>query len=178
MLGLQPDDDALLAAVREFDTRRLRRARSLRRLSLALLVAFVVAGALSLLGGRSSTVEARGGGYELRVTYETVSRPGRDANWTVEIRHPGGFTGPIRLATSSSYLDLFDQSQVWPDPRSSTREGGRTIWEFDPPDADVLQVTLDAQFEQESMGRHRGLTAILEGGAEAAEVGYRSVVLP
>jgi hypothetical protein len=178
VLGLQPHEDAALAAVRDFDIRRLRRARALRRVLLTVLAVFVAAGAAGQLGGRSSAVAARGGGYELRVTYATVARPGRDAGWKVEIRHPGGFAGPIRLATDSSYLDLFDQSRVRPEPRSSTTDGGSIIWEFDPPSGDILRVTLEAEFEQESMGVHRGATAILGPAGEAVGVGYRSAVLP
>ena len=43
---------------------------------------------------------------------------------------------------------------------------------------DTLQVTLEAKFGQESMGVHRGATAILGPAGQAVGVGYRSAVLP
>jgi hypothetical protein len=107
-----------------------------------------------------------------------VSRPGHDGDWDVEVRHPGGFSGPVRLATDVSYLDMFDQSTVRPEPQTSTMDGGRLVWEFDPPAGDTLQVSLDAQFGQESMGVHRGATAVLGPGGEVVRVPFRTVVLP
>jgi hypothetical protein len=178
VLGLQPDDDTLEAAVREFDVRRLRHARALRRAFFALLGVFVLAGAVNVLGERSATASAGGGGYELEVTYATVSRPGQDGDWDVEVRRPGGFGEPVRLATDISYLDVFDQTSVRPEPRSSTTSGGRTIWEFEPPVGDTLEITLEGQFEQDSMGVHRGVTGVLGPSGEVVEVAYRTVVLP
>src|SRR5438093_918841 len=73
VLGLQGNEEALEAALREFDIRRLRRARVLRRAFFLVLAAFVLAGAANVLGGRSGTTAARGGGYELHLSYATVS---------------------------------------------------------------------------------------------------------
>jgi hypothetical protein len=178
VLGLQRDENALEAALRQFDVRRLRRARRLRRTFSMVLAAFVLAGATNMLGGRSATVAATGAGYQLQVAYATASRPGQDGNWEVEVRHPGGFQGPVRLVTDSSYLDIFDQSQVRPEPQSATTDAGRTTWEFAAPDGDTLQIKLEGQFDQESMGIHHGATAVLGPEDRAVEVTYRTVVLP
>lgn len=178
MLGLRRDEDALEAALREFDIGRLRRARVLRRMFSVVLVAFVLAGAANVLGERLATAAANGTGYQLQVEYALVSRPGQDGNWRVEVRHPGGFQGPIRLATDSSYLDIFEQSRIRPEPQSATTNGDRTIWEFAAPTGDTLDIELESQFDQESMGIHRGATAVLAPEGRIVEVSYRTVVLP
>jgi hypothetical protein len=175
---LQGNEEALEAALREFDIRRLRRARALRRTFFLVLAVFVLAGAANVLGGRSGTATARGGGYELRVSYARVSRPGHDADWELEVRRPGGFDGPIRLATDSSYLDVFDQSSVRPEPQSVTTDDERIIWEFAPPAGETLDVELDAQVGQDSMGMHKGATAVLGPRGEVVGVTYGTAVLP
>ncbi|MGH2732546.1 MAG: DUF421 domain-containing protein [Actinomycetota bacterium] len=64
-----------------------------------------------LVGGLES-------GYALRVMYASVSRPGLVTPWSVEVRRPGGFMGPVTLAASSSYLEIFDGNGFGPDPSS------------------------------------------------------------
>ncbi|MFL5737037.1 MAG: hypothetical protein ACJ76P_06845, partial [Actinomycetota bacterium] len=79
---------------------RLRRDRLGRRVMIAVLVAFVALGAADLLGSKTSVVSATGGGYTLTVTYPSVTRPGLPMRWEFEVRHPGGFSGPISIATT------------------------------------------------------------------------------
>jgi hypothetical protein len=178
MLGLRPEDDAVHPAVAAFSIARLRRARAMRRAILALLALFILAGGMRLLGGRSSVVDAAGGGYELRLTYAPTARPGGDAEWSLEVRRPGGFAGPVEVATATSYLELFEQTRVWPQPRTSTADGERTIWTFDPPGADTLLVRIEGEFGQQSTGVHEGATSVPASARSGAEVRYRSRVLP
>lgn len=64
---------------------RIRRWRGGRRLFAAVLIAFLAAGLVGWLGVRSSTVAASGGGYDLSLTYASISRPGLITPWRLEI---------------------------------------------------------------------------------------------
>jgi hypothetical protein len=146
---------------------------------LVVLTLFVGAGAANLLGGRLATVTGEGRGYELQVTHAAVARVGQDAHWEVQVRHPGGFGGPIRLAIDSSYFGLFDDASLRPEPESATTTGDRRILTFDSPPGDLLDVELDGGFDQDSMGIHRGATTVLGPGGEGlVAVDYGTVVLP
>lgn len=144
------------------------------------MTAFVLAGTASLLGGRLSVSSATAAGTGLQVTYAAVSRPGHDAGWVLEVRRRGGFDRPVRVAVDSAYLDLFDQVQLRPEPRSSSSGDGTTIWEFEPPAGDTLRVRLEARFDQEAIGGRTGRTAVLEddGSRALVQVEHRSLVLP
>src|SRR5688500_12242998 len=93
----------------EFHPSRARRARVLRRVFVVLLVAFLLAAAFGAYGPRTRDRTATGGGYELTVHYAVVSRPGLATPWSLEIRHAGGFDGPVAISTTARYFDLFDE---------------------------------------------------------------------
>ncbi|WP_276143571.1 hypothetical protein [Rhodococcus sp. T2V] len=56
----------------------------LRRGAVVLLALIVTLGAVGLLGVRSGTAHAAGGGYELILTYPRLARAGLDQGWTPE----------------------------------------------------------------------------------------------
>lgn len=58
----------------------------------------------------------------------------------------------MTLATTASYLELFDENGLDPEPASTTADGDRVIWEIDPPDAAVLSVSFDARIEPGHIG--------------------------
>lgn len=158
---------------------RARRARSARRAFVAVLCVFLLAGLLGVLGVRTGTVRAEGGGYELEVRFAKVARPGLAAPWSVTIRHPGGFDGPVTLTTTSAYFDLFDENAFEPDPESTTTDGERVIWEFMPPeDGDTMEVSLDTRIGPNVQWGTSATTAVLENGRPVVQVDYRTWVMP
>jgi len=161
------------------DEGAVRRSRSRRRVLIVALVAFLAVGAAGGYGVRTRTTRSSGGGYELEVRYATVTRPGLASPWSVEIRHRGGFDGPVRLATTARYFDYFDENGLSPDPASSTADGERVIWEFEPPPGDVLVVSFDARIEPAvQLSWVTATTSVLDGDTAVASVRYRTVVLP
>ena len=147
---------------------------------MVVLSLFLLAGVLGMLGVREATVRASGGGYELEVRYPRVTRPGLAVPWSVTIRHPGGFDGPVTVSTTSAYFDLFDENAFEPEPESSTTDGERVTWEFEPPDqGDTMEISLDTRTGPNVQWSGQGATtAILEEGQPVAQVEYRTVVLP
>ncbi|HEX6230748.1 MAG TPA: hypothetical protein VF029_03455 [Actinomycetota bacterium] len=110
----------------EVPIERLRRYRGFRRAGVGLVAVVVALGITDALGVRTRTVSASGSGYELRVTYAQVTRPGLATPWEAVIRHEGGFDGRIGLATTSAYFDGFDFNQIYPEPESSSVRNGRS----------------------------------------------------
>jgi hypothetical protein len=161
-----------------FSVRRIRRARAARRMLLVLLVAFIALGFANVFGVRTSTVSATRGGYTLSVTHASASRPGLATPWSVEIQRPDGFTGPVILATTSSYFEIFDQNSLDPEPSSSTTWGDMIVWELEPPLGTTLTVSLDGRIEPHYSGGRHAVTSILEEGKEVVSVSYRTRIFP
>ena len=158
---------------------RARRARTGRRAFLAGLAVFLLAGVLGLLGVRTSSVQATGGAYDVEVHYARVTRPGLAVPWTVTVRRDGGFDGPLTVATTSSYFDLFDENAFEPEPESVTTDGEWVIWEFKTPEhSDTMEISLDTRTGPNVQWGADATTAVLEEGRPVVEVDYRTWVLP
>jgi hypothetical protein len=157
---------------------RLRRYRAGRRVVVAALVGVLVLAVANVLGIRTESATDSGGGYRLAVTYGSVSRPGLATPWAVEVRHPGGFGGPIRIATTRRYLMLFDHNVFYPDPSKVTATRDDVILEFDPPPGDTFRVTMDGRIEPAEHVSQSARTALLVDGAAVASVNYTTKVVP
>ena len=138
------DTEPGLATVAEKRSERPRGVIA-RRVGVGLLVLFVLVGLTGLLGVRSSTRHATGDGIDLRVRYGRVSRPGLATPLSIEVRRDGGFDAPVVLELDADYFDLFDLNGIYPSPAGEASLGDRLHWEFDPPDGELLRVTLDAR---------------------------------
>jgi len=144
----------------------------------AVLLLIVVAGLAGLLGVRTGEVAAEGpGGLAVRLEYGRATRPGLATPWTLTVTRPGGFDGPIEVATSASYLRAFDVNTVSPQPDGETSRGDTVVWTFAPPPGDTFEVALDVALEAGVQWRRRGTTTVTAGGAEAG-VRYTTWVLP
>lgn len=158
---------------------RLRRAQHGRRAFLVVVFVFVALGLLGVFGVKTATVRASGGGYDLEVRYARVARSGLAVPWSVTIRHPGGFEGPVTLASNSAYFDLFDANSLEPDPESSTTDGERFIWELSPPEeGDTMVVSLDTRVGPNAQLGTSGSTAVLVDGEPVVQVRYKTWVMP
>jgi hypothetical protein len=81
------------------------------------------------------------------------------------------------VATTTSYLEMFDENGRNPEPAESTTDGARTIWTFDPPEGDTLVVWLDTRVEPGVQWRRRATTTV-STGAESVSVEYTTWILP
>jgi hypothetical protein len=157
---------------------RVAKARTTRRVGICLIALFLGLGAINVFGVRSDKVSASGGGFDLTVTYAAMSRPGLATPWEVEVRHRGGFDGPITIATTGDYMEMFDENGLDPDPSSSTATEDLIIWEFEPPDGETLTVSFDARLEPAVQRGRSGETSVLVGGRSVVRVGYTTRVMP
>ncbi len=159
-------------------TRQLGRSRLGRRILLVILALFVLLGASTLLGVHTSTLEASGGGYDLKLVYPAVARPGLAIRWILFVHRAGGFTGPVHVATTSTYFNLFDFNNLDPMPSTSTTSDAVSIWEFDPPVGDTLRITMDARLEPARQHGSVATTSILENDLPVVSIHYRTKVVP
>ena len=144
-----------------------------------LLLLIVVGGLAGLMGVRSATATASGGGSTLAVTHAQVTRAGVAVPLHVEVTRPAGFDGPINLAVEESLLERFDFQNFYPNPSKETADGRWLRYEFDPPPGDTFRVSLDARTAPDqngSIGRYE--VRLLDGQSVAAQVSFRMVVVP
>jgi hypothetical protein len=162
------------------DEAAVRRARNYRRVGLGLILLAVVAGLTGLLGIRSATGTARGGGSVLSVEHAQVTRAGIAVPLHVRVVHPGGFDGPVRLAVSADLMERFDFQNFYPNPSKETSDGRFLTYEFDPPSGDVFEMSLDARTAPDQNGSWGTYEVRLLGADDlvTATVGFRMVVVP
>jgi hypothetical protein len=169
-------DDSTLGDVRPVE--RGPRPTAVRRLLVALLTAIVVAGAAGLFGVRSSEATASNAGWTVSVTYAAVARAGLDVPWKVTVHRDGGFTGPVTLAVTADYFDIFESQGLDPEPSSETSDGDRLFWTFDPPPGDQLSVDFDAYIQPSSQLGASGEVAVLNAGVPVVSVPFRTWLVP
>jgi hypothetical protein len=157
---------------------RLRRARVFRRLGIAALVVIVALGLGGVLGYRTGSVSAAGGGYELRLSYPAVGRPGVPVQWILHVHRDGGLPPKLTIGTSLGYFDILDMNDVEPQPDSTSMLGDRILWTFVTTGGTDLRILVDAYV---STNAHRGAsaqTAVMQGGRPLASVSYETRVVP
>jgi hypothetical protein len=156
----------------------LRRARALRRIVLAAMLAFIGLGVVGVFDPRDASVRAGAGSYKMRVSYPKVARAGLGAELAFQVQRRGGFGQPVSLATGTEYLDLFEQKGLEPQPIKSTADASRTIWTFDPPPGDVLSVRADLSLRPAVRTGRAGRTELLVGNRLLVDASYRTRVVP
>ena len=158
--------------------RKIARARAGRRVIIGALVLFLLIGASGFLGPKTATATASRSGYTVVVTYPAVTRPGLPIRWEYTIRHPGGFDGPVSLATTFDYLHLFDLTNIEPEATSATSTGGEIVYRFEPPAGDELRVSMDATGESGFHEVPSTTTRVIVNGSTVVSVTFSTRVVP
>jgi hypothetical protein len=169
-------DESTLDDVRPVE--RGPRPTAVRRLLVVLLTAIVVAGAAGLFGVRSSEASASDAGWTVSVTYAAVARAGLDVPWKVSVHRDSGFTGPITLAVTADYFDIYEEQGLDPAPAAETSDGERLIWTFDPPPGNTLAVDFDAYIQPSSQLGASGEVTVVDGGSDVVTVPFRTWLVP
>ncbi|MGV9866391.1 hypothetical protein [Rhodococcus koreensis] len=150
----------------------------LRRGAVVLLALIVALGAVGLLGVRSGTAHAAGGGYELTLTYPQVARAGLDVPWELIVRKPGGFTEPVVIVVDSDYFDMFETQGWRPEPSAETADASRTYMTVDPPPGDTLTLGFDAYIQPSSQLGHSGSVSVSENGVDVVTLEFTTWLVP
>jgi hypothetical protein len=153
--------------------------RWLTRAGLLSLALLVLAGAVGLLGPRSGETSAEAAGYRLAVKYPAITRAGAPAPLHVRVEHAAGFDGPIQLALCDDLFDHLDFQNWFPNPSAETGDASRLVYEFDEPEGDVFEVSLDARTAPGQFGgvEKCGVT-VMDDTSELVSVSFRTWRMP
>jgi hypothetical protein len=157
---------------------RVARWRVGRGLFATALVVFLGLAAADVFGVAEGQVSDDAGGYELRVDYAEVSRPGLGTPFDLAVHHPGGFSEPIRVAISAAYLELFDLNGIHPEPSTQVAGPGEVVWEFDPPEGEVLEVHFDARLGPSEQSGGDATVSLLGQDGPLVSVDFHTRVMP
>lgn len=157
---------------------RHRTGRTFRRIAVSVMALFVFVGAAGFLGVKTDNAAASAGGYTLSVDYGRISRPGLNTPLRVNVVHAGGFSGPVTLGITQSYMSLFDLNGLYPNPSAMTVDGDTLLMEFDPPNGDVLGFTLDARMGPSVQTGKRATISVVEDGVPVVSVEVTTKVVP
>jgi hypothetical protein len=171
--------DATTTLVELPNLKRVARSRTGRRICLAILLAFVLAGLLGGFGVRTATVTSRAGRYELRVSYGAVTRPGLDTPFVIEVISDELLDDETTVAVDQDYLELFDENGgLNPEASDSSADGRYVYWTFSTPHTNRLKVSLDAIVATGREWGDRGSVALLDGSKRVVRVDFRTRVAP
>ena len=129
-------------------------------------------------GVSPGTTSASEGGYHLEVRYPAVTRPALASPFDIRVERAGGFDGPIQIAVSWPWLEMWDENSWYPSPSSSYGDDDRLVMEFDPPPGEVLRVIYDARIQPAQQSGRDGFVSVLEDDLPIATVEFHTRVLP
>ena len=112
------------------------------------------------------------------MAYAVVARAGLDVPWQVTVHRDGGFTGPVTVAVTADYFDIFESQGLDPEPATETSDGEHLYWTFDPPPGEELAIDFDAYIQPSSQLGASGEAAVLDGGAAVVTVPFRTWLVP
>jgi hypothetical protein len=149
-----------------------------RLVMLGVLALVVLADLVGLLGVHTSSATTTRDGYRLSLRYPDIARAGLDVQWQVTVSHPGGFGKEVVLAVTGDYFDIFETQGFHPQPSAETRDGHTLYLTFDAPPGDTLVVYYDAYIQPASQQGKSARVAVLDHGAPAAWIDYRTRLVP
>jgi hypothetical protein len=174
-----------ISTIEQLPPRAERRTRSslhgATTLALAVIVGLAFADGLDVwdvYGVDSSTARASADGYELAVTYGTVTRPALATPFDIEIRHAGGFDEPVTVVVDRDYWSMWDENGLSPAPSAETSRGEWIQWEFDPPVGDTLSIAFDARIEPAAQRGRDGSVGLVVDDEIIARVDFHTTVRP
>ena len=132
-----------------------------------------------VFGPSDRTATTTDGGYELTLVHGSVVRSGQAVPLKLQVRHLGGFDGPITVVFDQDVFDRFDFQNWYPNPSAEVGQGDTVVYEFDPPDGEVFMVSLDARVAPTQWPSHHTYSVALDvDGAETARTEFAIWVMP
>jgi hypothetical protein len=156
-----------------------RHGRLIRRTSLLVMLAVIAVSFTGIFGPSRRTVTTTDGAYRLTLEHGSVVRSGQAVPLRLEVEHVGGYDGPVTVVFDQDVFDRFDFQNWYPNPSAEVGEGDTVVYEFDPPEGDVLTVSLDARVAPTQWASHHSYSVALDvDGVETASTEYAVWVMP
>jgi hypothetical protein len=149
-----------------------------RRGFLVLLLCFVLAGVLGLLGVHTTTSHASEDGWTVSLRHASIARSGLDAPWEVTVTRTGGFDDDVVLAVTGDYFDIFESQGFNPEPSDETRDGSTRYLTFTEPPGETLKVSYDAYIQPASQVGRSATVSVVDAGRRVASVDFRTFLMP
>jgi len=163
----------------------IRRERWVHRFTIGLLTVILGLAVLDLLdvfdtyGVDAAEVRAAGDGVTLVVEYPSTTRPALASPFRIRVERDGGFDGPITIALSRPWIEIWDLNGVFPNPSAETGDDEWVEWEFDPPDGPVFEAFIDWRMEPAKQESQDGVIELRdETGDVLATVEVATTVRP
>ena len=108
-----------------------------------------------------------------------MARAGLDVPWQVRIQPGRRLHGPVTLAVTADYFDIYEEQGLDPQPASETSDGEFLYWTFDPPPTgERLAVDFDAYIQPSSQLGSSGEVAVLGGTERVATTRFHTWLVP
>ena len=167
-------DDSTLADVRPEAANLARRALSLAvLLALAGYLAFTAAGTFE----RTGQATLHSGPLTARIEYPRVSRAGHEAAVRIRLHSREPLPQKLSLTVSGSYLELFEDAQVSPEPGSQAAEGGQVVHELAVEPGRTAVITLSGRVSDDWQWRNDAVLR-LQAGAQRLELDISTWRIP
>jgi len=150
-----------------------------RRAPAILLALLVIAGVLGLLGVRSTTATSSEGGYNLTLTYGSITRTGQDTPWKLRIDSDAPLEEDIVLRVTADYFDIWEHQGWYPEPSDVQRDGEFLHLTFAaPPSGNTFVVDFDAYIQPASQLGRAAQVALMVDGRPIAPIDFTTRILP
>jgi hypothetical protein len=163
----------------------IRRRRWLHRSTFGVLTAVLVlavadgVSVVDVYGVDTREVRATGDGVTLVVEYAVVTRPALASPLRVRVESVEAFDGPITIAVSRPWIEIWDENGFYPTPSAETADGEWVEWQFDPPDGHVFELFYDARLEPARQESQDGTIELRAAdGTALAAVDFTTSVRP
>jgi hypothetical protein len=145
---------------------------------LSVFLLFVIAGLLGLFGVKTAHAQSTASnGVHVELTYPRIARPALAIPFAVHITNLEGVSSDVVVRIRSSYLAMFDENGMSPEPADETDDGEWTTWVFDRPPSGVLDVSLDTRVEPGVQWRRDGAVVVRTDDSQT-RIDFRTWIAP
>lgn len=157
-----------------------RRSLLWRRVGVVALSLLVAGGLFGVFGDRLNVVEGDSGdSIHLAVTYASVTRPGQDVTFEIEVTDPAGLDSEVTLAINPEYLSLYETQGWYPDPSDQSRDGEWLYLTFATERRTTMVIGFDAYIQPDQVRGRQGRVAVVgDDGVPRAPVTFTTTLFP
>lgn len=156
-----------------------RRSLLWRRAGVVVLTLLVAGGLFGLFGDRVDVAEGDSGeSIHLAVTYPSVTRPGQDVPFEIEVTDPAGLDPEVTLAINADYLDIYETQGWYPATTDETRDGEWLYLSFATEGRTSMVIGFDAYIQPDQVRGRDGRVAVVEDGVPAQPVEFKTTLIP